>query len=341
MGALTTRQFIARVLIAIALVALALLAWQMRHILILVFGGVLVGVILSLIARPLHEKLRIPETPALLLALLILVAIIGGAMWLFGGEVLRQVQILREELPQAWAALERWLAPSGLDDAVEGIGEGQGIISRVGSFAMSVGSGIADAVLVLFAGVYLAAQPKLYRTGVLKLLPEGRRPLVGQAMDDSGEALRRWLKGQLTAMALVGLLTGLGLWALGVPAALTLGIAAALLDFVPFVGPILAAVPGVLIAFIQSPELALWTVGLYVVIQQLEGNVISPLIQQRAVDLPPALLLFSLVAGGFLFGFAGVLLAAPLTVVLFVLVKRLYVREALNTPTPLPTDDDA
>lgn len=338
MSLLTMRQYIGRVVVTLALIGLALLLWQMRHILILVFGGVLVSVILNLIAEPLHKRLGLPHMAALLISLLFVVALIGGAAWLFGGEVKRQIVILREDVPEAWVRFERWLGPSGIGDALESVTDGQGIVSRVGSVALSVGSGLADALLVLFAGVYIAARPQLYRSGVLQLLPEGKRPLVGEALDESGDALRRWLKGQLVAMAIVGLLTGVGLWLLGVPAALTLGILAALLDFVPFVGPVLAAIPGVLIAFTQSPTLALWTLGLYLLIQQIEGNLVSPLIQQRAVDLPPALLLFSLVAGGFLFGFAGVLLAVPLTVVLFVMVKRLYVREALRTPEPPSTE---
>ena len=137
-------------------------------------------------------------------------------------------------------------------------------------------------------------------------------------------------------MVVVGALTGLGLWALGIPGALALGIIAGLLDFVPIVGPILAAIPAILLGFTVSPQMALATAALFVVVQQIEGNILLPLIQQRTVDLPPVLLLFSLFGIGTLLGPAGVLLAAPLTVVAFVLVKRLYVQEALHTPTSIP-----
>ena len=101
----------------------------------------------------------------------------------------------------------------------------------------------------------------------------------------------------------------------------------------------MSAVPAVLLAFAAGPDEALWTVLLFLIVQQIEGNVLEPLVQQRAVDLPPALLLFALVAGGLLFGPAGIILAAPLTVVLYVLVKRLYIQEALHTRTPLPGAD--
>ena len=141
-------------------------------------------------------------------------------------------------------------------------------------------------------------------------------------------------------MLVVGILSWLGLLIIGVPSALALGLLAALLEFIPFIGPIVSAIPAILLAFAESPEQAIWTAMLFLAIQQFEGNVLEPMVQQRAVDLPPALLLFALVAGGLIFGIVGVILAAPFTVVVFVMVKRLYVQEALNTPTPLPGESN-
>jgi predicted PurR-regulated permease PerM len=158
-------------------------------------------------------------------------------------------------------------------------------------------------------------------------------------MDESENALRLWLKGQLLAMLVIGVMTGTGLWLLGVPSWLVLGILAGFFEFIPFAGPILSAIPAVLIALVQSPELALWTALMYVFVQHSEAYLIQPLIQQYAVDVPAVVLLFSLLAFGVLFGAIGVLFAAPLTVVTYVLVKRLYVREALGTPTPIPGED--
>ena len=190
--------------------------------------------------------------------------------------------------------------------------------------------------MVIFAGIYLATQPHFYRTGVIKLIPHARRKVAAEAMLESERALRLWLKGQALAMVVVGLLTGLGLWALGVPSALVLGLMAGLLEFIPFVGPLIAAVPAVLLALAVSPELGLSVIILYVAIQQFEGNVLTPLVQQYAVDLPGAVLLFSLIGFGTVFGTLGVILAAPLAVVMLVVVKRLYVIETLHTKTPIP-----
>ena len=334
------RLFIERLVIAIAIVAVALMLWELRWLLLLAFGSVLVAVILNLVARPLRKRLRFPHGLALAVAVLFVAALFGAAIWLLGAQVTGQSESLRDVVPQAWQALLERLEPVGLAEPLRNLGAGEGVVSRIGSFAMSIGSGIADLLLVLVGGVYLAAQPALYRRGLAKLVPERGRGLAELALDDAGKALRLWLVGRLVAMAVVGLLTGLGLWLIGVPAALTLGILAALLDFVPYIGPIIAAAPAILLAFLVGPETALWTAGLYLLVQQVEGNIVDPLVQQRAVYLPPALLIFSLFAGGLLFGMAGVILAAPLTVVLFVLVKRLYVREALHTPTPMPTEDN-
>ena len=142
-------------------------------------------------------------------------------------------------------------------------------------------------------------------------------------------------------MVVVGVLTGFGLWMLGVPSALALGLLAGALEFIPFAGPILAMIPAVLLALAVSPDMALYVALLYLAVQQFEGNLLTPLVQQYAVELPGVILLFSLLGFGTIFGTLGVILAAPLAVVLYVLVKRLYVVEALHTATPIPGEKKA
>ena len=334
------RIFIERLVIALIVIGIALLLWNLRGLFILVFGAVLVSVILRLIAAPLCERTGLPPPFSLLCAVLLVVLLVGTSAWTFGAEVIRQSEGLRAMIPAAWSAAVARLDGFGVGEPVRqwtaSLAAGDGVVGHIGAIARSIGSGIADALLVIVGGIYLAAQPDLYRTGLLKLVPARGRELAAEALDASGRALHLWLLGRLVSMVAVGVLTWLGLVLIGVPSALTLALLAALLEFVPFIGPIVAALPAVLLAFAAGPDKALWTALLFVAIQQLEGNVIEPLVQQRAVDLPPALLLFAVVAGGLVFGIAGILFAAPLTVVLYVLVKRLYVREALHTKTPLP-----
>jgi predicted PurR-regulated permease PerM len=337
------RIFVERLVIAVIVIGIALLLWNLRNLFMLVFGAVLVSVILGIVAGPIRDRLNLRHGLALLAAVLIVAGVIVAALWIFGAQVGRQAESLREMIPAAWTALEARLDAWGLGESVRQwsrqIGAGGGVIANLGNIAAIVGNGIADTLLVIVGGIYLAAQPELYRVGLLKLVPERGRALAAQALEASGRALRLWLLGRMVSMSVVGLLTWLGLTIIGVPSALALGLLAALLEFVPFIGPIISAVPALLLAFADSPEKAIWTGLLFLGIQQFEGNVLEPLVQQRAVDLPPALLLFSLVAGGLIFGIVGVILAAPFTVVVYVMVKRLYVQEALHTPTPLPGQD--
>ncbi len=334
------RIFIERLVIAVVVIGVALLLWNLRGLFLLIFGSVLVAAILNLIAGPIRARLRFPPPLALFAAVVIVAASIGTALWMFGAEVSQQAATIRALIPPAWTALEARLDAWSLGHPVRewtaSLQAGGGVVANIGNIAVSIGNGLADALLVIVGGIYLAAQPELYRVGMIKLVPARGRALAAQAIEASGRALRLWLLGRMVSMAVVGLLTWLGLMIIGVPSALTLALLAALLEFVPFIGPIVAAVPAVLLGFAAGPDKAIWVAFLFLAIQQFEGNILEPLVQQRAVDLPPALLLFALVAGGLVFGIAGILLAAPLTVVLYVLVKKLYVQEALDTATPLP-----
>lgn len=338
---LSEAAFIRRTLIVIALVALALFLWMLRDVLLMIFGAVVVAAMFRALAAQ-FQRLRVPSGLALTLAVLTVFAVVGGAMALFGQQLLSQTETLTQALPKAWQSLQERIAASGLPISAEQLqpsGATSSLAASAGRFVMSFGGGLADALLIIVGGIFIAASPRFYTTGLVKLVPESKRNLAGEALDDSGKALRLWLKAQLVAMVLIGLLTGLGLWILGVPSALALGLIAGLLEFVPFVGPLIAAIPAILIALAIDPQLALWTVLLYVLIQNIEGYAVQPIIQSWAVEVPGAVLLFALLACGALFGPLGVIFAAPLTVVVYVLVKRLYVREALDTATPIPGED--
>lgn len=333
--------FVRRVLIVLGLAAVFFLVWQLRILLLMLFGAIVVASIFRAIADLLSKHARLSNAVATGSSILLVLGSIAALIALFGHQVGQQVQVLRETLPDAWQALEARIGDMGLSEQMDRLmtsitTPGGGSLSSFGQTLLSIGSGIADLLVVVFAGIYLATQPNFYRIGAIKLVPPTRRKIAAEAMLESERALRLWLKGQAIAMLVVGLLTGIGLWALGMPSALALGLLAGLLEFIPFAGPIIAAIPAILIALAVSPELALWVTLLYVAIQQFEGNLLTPLVQQYAVDLPGAVLLFSLIGFGSLFGTLGVILAAPLAVVMMVLVKRLYVIETLDTPTPIP-----
>lgn len=333
--------FVRRALIVLGLAALFFLVWQLRVLLLMLFGAVVVATIFRAVADMLCRVVRLPAGIATALSVLIVLGTLGVLISVFGAHVAQQLETLRETLPAAWAEIEQRIGDFGLSEQLDRLvatitTPGGGSLSGFGRTLISIGSGIADFIVVIFAGIYLATQPNFYRVGMIKLVPPSRRKIAAEAMLESERALRLWLKGQAVAMLVVGLLTGFGLWLLGMPSFLVLGLMAGVLEFIPFAGPIIAAVPAILIALAVSPELALWVTLLYVAVQQFEGNLLTPLVQQYAVDLPGAVLLFSLIGFGTLFGTLGVILAAPLAVVTMVLVKRLYVIETLETPTPIP-----
>ncbi|HET7731391.1 MAG TPA: AI-2E family transporter [Usitatibacter sp.] len=330
--------FARQVVIALALVTLALFLWKIAPVLMLFFAGVVLATAIHAGSLPLVRRLHVPPTIAvgIVFALLIL-AIVGGG-YLFGKQVATQAEAFVEAIGQAWEKLEAYLQSTPLGgtvlESVKSTGDPEAM-KRIAKGTVTVFGAFTDLILVLFLSMYLAVNPVSYRNGFLLLFPPPHRARLGEALDASGIALRKWLVGQLGAMTMVGVATAAGLWAVGVPLAIPLGILSGLLDFVPVIGPFAAAIPGILIAFAQGPQVALYAALVYITVQFLEGHVVLPLAQKWAVSLPPALGLLSIVAFGLVFGLMGVLFAIPLTVVVVVLVQKLYVAQIGGDETPL------
>jgi predicted PurR-regulated permease PerM len=190
---------------------------------------------------------------------------------------------------------------------------------------------LANVVLVLFMAVLFAAQPKLYVDGTLRLVPKHKRERVAEVMQQVGDTLLRWMVGQLCLMLFVAVASAVGLWLLGVQAALALGLIAGLLTFIPFLGPLLGGLLMILVSLSDGMMTAAWVALLYIGIQSVEG-LLEPLVQQKAVYLPPVLLLVAQLALGVLVGLVGVVLATPLAAALMVLVQKFYVEDVLQDP---------
>jgi predicted PurR-regulated permease PerM len=198
---------------------------------------------------------------------------------------------------------------------------------------------LVNAAIVLSVGLCLAADPRLYKSGLLRLLPPERRPRAREVLTQLGSTLRRWLVGRLVLMFVNAALTWAGLSLLGVPLALTLGLLAGLLNFVPNVGPVIAGVPAVLIALTESPQQAMYVLLLYVALQSVDSYIFTPLVQKRTVELPPALTITAQVLLGVLLGTFGVVFATPLMAAALVLVRMLYVEDVLGGGTAKADSD--
>ncbi|MFG1464360.1 AI-2E family transporter [Xanthobacter sp. DSM 24535] len=302
-------------------------AWLLSNIILLIFAAVLIAVALHALAEPLARATSMPPRAALTVTGLLVTIAIGLTLYLFGSIIRAQVGELIQRLPEAWVEFRDRFGLQGVTDdlirhAENAVPSGTTMLSALRGFTSNVVNAVLGIFLAIVGGVYLAIQPQLYRRGLLAAFPAGWRPEIESGLNRANLGLRGFLKAQLVAMLLVGVLSGVGLSFIGIPSAFALGLFAGLAEFVPMIGPFAAAVPALLLAFTVGYEEATWTLLLFLVVQQLEGNLISPLLQQEMVSLPPAVSLFAVVAFGTLLGPLGVLLATPLTVVIFALWQR-------------------
>jgi predicted PurR-regulated permease PerM len=279
---------------------------------------------------------------ALAVATLAMTAVLAALVVFFGLGLEAQASQLMAQLPDAWDHFREALGELPGGDAIERLlDELNGppslkVLGWVQGYAASFGKGLLDFLLILVAGLYLAAQPRLYVDGAVRLLPAGSRAEARRVLADSGAVLRRWFVAQLIAMVAIGVMFGVGLWAIGVPAAGALGVFAGLAEFIPLIGPILAAVPVLLSAAVGGLDRLLAAAALYIAIHAFESNLLQPLLLRGMTSVPPVLILFALVIAAIFLGLLGVMLAAPLTLVLMVMVRDLYLREP-----PHPGDVEA
>jgi len=332
------------VVVIVAIVGLAWLLVSLTNVLLLIFAALVLAVIFSAMADWLCRRTGMKRGIALALCVLAVLALFVAVFWLFGAQLADQFATIRASIPPALNQLEQALDRVGLGEPArrllaETSGDLGRFLPQAGNYVVTAGNVVTNVVLLFVGAIFIASDPAVYRRGFLLLMPRRAEDTAAAALDDAGRGLRGWILGQALSSGFVALFTWGGLTLIGVPAAGGLGVVAGLLDFIPMIGPIIAAVPAVLLAFTASPTAAAWTVGLFLLIQQLQGNILLPMIQEQAVNVPPAVLLFAILAAGTLFGIVGVILAAPLTVVAYVMVQRIYVRTLLGKPVKIVNRD--
>lgn len=317
-------------LIAAGLIVGAALVWALSGVLMLVFGAILIGILLGRIADFIDGWTGMGRRPAVLLTVLVLLALAGVFALLLGAQLLSEFNKLVGQLPKFITMIENNTGITDLEEWLET--RGQSLVSKGPTLGSLTGISAAllstavNLLIVAAGGIYLAANPRPYRHGLLLLLPPSLRERGGEVLTDLARALRYWIAGQLLSMLCIGVLTTSGLLILGVTPAIALGFLAGLLEFVPYVGPIASAIPAVAVGLAEGPATAAWVVGLYFVVQQVEAALITPLVQKRAVSLPPALTIFAIFAFGALLGPGGIVLGTPLAVVTFTLVNAIWIK---------------
>lgn len=311
---------------------LALAQWfpNVLSVLLLLFGGIVLAVLLDAIALGVRKLTGIPRGPSLAVMALLVAALLAGLVLLIAPQLAYEVPKLIQRLPEAWAQLRDQLNDTALLGAllaqIDSMGElitGGGVLGRVANMLSNTAAGLFNAFVIVFVASYLVVDPARYQKLAQRALPRARREQTGQLIPELGQVLRHWLLGRGCSMAVVGISITAGLLLLNVPLATTLGLIAGLLSFIPYLGPILALAPALLIAATQSLPLAGWVLVLFAGVQIAESYLITPLILQRAVSMLPAVLIIAQLLGGVLAGLLGILLAAPLVVVAGVALRRL------------------
>jgi predicted PurR-regulated permease PerM len=301
----------------------ALLVWRLSGVILLAFASLLLSITFLAIGDGLRRLAPfLPRRAGTALAFVLLLGGIGGIVAFYGWRIADQYEEIFAKARQgAQAALTFVQAHDwsrALLQKTDGlrIGDATSFLAPVlGSALGVVGSVVGYGAIIIVCGVFMALDPMRYRSGLLGLVPDPYRDHARSVVERIGWDLRRWLVSRLIVMVAIGVLSSIGLLLLGIPAAVTIGVTGAVLTFIPYLGPILAAAPAVLVAFTASPLLALMTGLMFWGVHFIEGTFITPMVQDHEVSLSPVLTILGTLACAVLLGPAGVILASPLILV--------------------------
>ncbi len=333
----------------IVVLMLATMMWIARIPILLAFAGVLLSIVLHGASKTITTITGIPRLVSLALVVLLVVLLVASVALTAGPILIAQTTEMARGLGTGLANLsqqlfhfsggENWLEGLKISDILNKL-QPWGIASGATAFAGSLLGVIAGALIVLFFGIYVAADPEIHVRLLTQIAPEKDRPAAKALLQETESVLRRWLIGQGISMAAIGGFTYIGLLILGVPIAFVLALFAALAGFLPYLGPIIGAVPMVLVAGGDSLHLALYVIILYVMVQSLESYLLTPLIQSRAVSLPPAVVILNQLVLGAVFGIIGIALATPLAAAATVPLRHWFApeKEPDQDPTVLATE---
>ncbi|THD37210.1 MAG: AI-2E family transporter [Sphingomonas sp.] len=327
-------RFIRRVILVIVIAALTIALYRVGTLLILAFGSILGAITIHAVADRLHQHLRVPRRHAIGLAVAATLAVVGFLIWLLTVQFGAQINALIVETPRLLARLATWMSQSAVGGkVVEAVQTGYASAQAtqdLGQIARSGADLVLNVILLIVGAMFFAIDPARYRDGSLLLIPKAKRGAFGDAFDDLGHNLRLWLRAQIILMLLMGVSIGFGLWLSGVPSAAALGLLAGLSEFIPYIGPTVAMLPALGLAANAGTGPLIGAVATYAIVRLVQDMIVTPIIQNKVIAIPPAITLFSMVGIGYIFGLAGLVFSAPLLVAIFALTRSLYVRETLG-----------
>lgn len=326
-----------RVWIAVGIVGsvmlLAWFVWSGLEIILMSMIGLLLALFLYIPSNFIHQHSFLSYRWALAVVLLLIVILTTLFGLNFSSNIAQQSQQFTQIIPGSLDALESRVRdwPMG-DQLLSQMENGQSIRGALGNFIFRVTSvfsttfgALANLIVILFVGLYVAFEPWTYRRGLVLLVFPEHREAASNHLAAIGDKMSWWLLGRLASMLVIGLITGIGLWIIGIPLALSLGLLAAALAFIPYLGPILSAIPALLVGFTVGYAELLYVAILFVMVQFIESYLVTPYIQKKAVQIPPALLIVVQFWLSLIGGLLGLLLAGPLTVLMMVIINRVYI----------------
>lgn len=327
-------SFVQKVWIAAAVVALTVVVlWLAKatfNVWLLVLAGVLIAVYFRGLSDLIQRKTKWNGALCLALSILGSLLLLALLFWLMGAKIQAQVTELSNQFPTTIDNAKVQLNKSPLGQKIlEGLSSPAAqkrARSLAQSFFKSSFGVFGDLYVVLFLGIFFTVSPKLYRDGIVQLVPPAGKQTAAGVLKKLGENLKKWLKGKLFAMLVVFVLTAIGLSIIGVPLWLVLAISAGILNFIPNFGPLIALVPAALVGLLQGPATAFWVIGLYLFVQVAESNFITPMVQRKLVNIPPALIIIAQLLIAPLTSYWGLILATPLMLIVIVLVQELYIK---------------
>ncbi|MBW4331473.1 AI-2E family transporter [Stakelama sp. CBK3Z-3] len=327
-------RFLRRAILLLLLLGLTVALYRALDLLILGFGSMLGAITIHAIADLYDEKLHLPRracVPAGMFTVLFAIAfLVWLVAWQFGEQVNQLVVALPGLLEQFETTLSQSPVGAKIVAAVEAAFAGSRIAQDIGGLVSGSGEMVLNFILLIVGAIFLSSEPDLYKRGFLLLIPKSKRPAFADALNDASDTLRLWLRAQLICMTSMGVLVGIGLWISGVPSAAALGLLAGLSEFIPYVGPTAAMLPALGLAATQGTGPLVGSLVTYAVVRLVQTNFITPFVQARVVAIPPAVTLFAIVGIGVVFGIFGLFFSAALLVVLYTLIRSLYLRETLG-----------
>ena len=332
---LTNRGLLQVALLVFALLLAYRFLTTVAAVALLLATGLLVAVALSAPVEALYHR-KVPRPVAVVLIVVLVLAALGIAGLFLYPILAKQASQLAASLPEALSQLVDRGRALANRFGIRMSGGGGGVSAQtlakvarrvlgglVGLFS-GVTAFFTGLIVVVFVPLYLAAMPEQVVNWVLRLFPPDRRDRTKEILSESRTSLLQWLAGRAFSMTIVGLLSIAALYLIGIPGALLLGVFSGLVAFVPIIGSIAGVIPPLILALAGNPLDAVWVVLAYVAIQQIESNLLTPLIMQKAVSLHPVVVIVSVTVAGAAFGLLGSLLAVPVSVVAGVLVERLW-----------------